>query len=170
MHISLASPEDYESLVELLHELHRYYNPSSAVSRQVVNQHLLENLLGPKSPTQLVVARDDGNNKVVGLAAAILLHSLVEPQPGRGAQCLLKELFVSEAQRDRRIGRALVHWVAAYAAQQGCARIDWNVKASNSQGIAFYERLGAELVHDRLSLRLSQAGIKQLLAPEQQCD
>lgn len=50
-------------------------------------------------------------------------------------------------------------WVARYAMDHGCHRIDWPVKASNDRGIAFYEGLGAERVADRLSYRLSEPRI-----------
>ena len=52
------------------------------------------------------------------------------------------------------VGRALMAWLARHAADQGCHRIDWPVKATNLRGIAFYEGLGARRVADRLSYRL----------------
>ncbi len=169
MRVALATPEDRDVLVDLLHELHRYYNPASAVPPSVVREHLERNLLALTSPTKLAVATDDAGT-VAGFAAVLLLHSLVEPEPHVGVQCLLKELFVSEAWRGRGVGRALMTWVASYAVEHGCSRIDWNVKASNVQGIAFYERLGARVVGDRLSYRLSQSGISELAAVLRPCD
>jgi ribosomal protein S18 acetylase RimI-like enzyme len=53
-------------------------------------------------------------------------------------------------------------WVARYSVANGCCRVDWPVKSSNSRGIAFYERLGAELVSDRLSYRLSEPSLGTL--------
>jgi hypothetical protein len=53
-------------------------------------------------------------------------------------------------------------WVARYAVENDCCRIDWPVKASNDRGISFYEGLGAGRVLDRLSYRLSEPQLSQL--------
>jgi GNAT superfamily N-acetyltransferase len=161
MRIALASPENHESLVDLLHELHRYYNGRSTLPREAVREHLLGKLLAAESPLRLFVAVNPAG-KVIGFAALVLLHSLVEPEPEKCGQCLLKELFVSASQRSQGVGHALMACVARYAAANGCSRIDWNLKAANSHGIAFYERLGAEQLDDRLSYRLCRAGIERL--------
>ncbi|MBN8749319.1 MAG: hypothetical protein J0I65_17645 [Variovorax sp.] len=55
-------------------------------------------------------------------------------------------------------------WLARHAADQGCHRIDWPVKATNLRGIAFYEGLGARRVADRLSYRLVGPGRRRLSA------
>jgi len=158
MHIDLASEAQHESLVDLLCELHAYYNEGSVVSREVVRDHLVTNLLGATSPHRLIVAtRDDG--RVVGLAAITLVYSIVEPTADKRSHCQLKELYVRASARSRGTGRALMSWVAKYAAENGCCRIDWPVKASNARGIAFYESLGAERVAERLSYRLSEPGL-----------
>ena len=161
MRVAFAETENTESLVDLLHELHRYYNNTSTVQRTTVREHVLGNLLTAESPIRLVVAANSAGN-VIGFAAVVFLHSLVKPEPEKCAQCLIKELFVSETQRSQGVGHALMAWVARYAAAKGCSRVDWNLKVINSHGIAFYERLGAERIGDRLSYRLSAAGIANL--------
>ena len=145
----------------LLCELYAYYNDSSTVTRDVVQSHLLENLLAVDSPLRLVVASHP-HRGVVGFAAIALLHSLVDPTPENRRQCLVKELFVRSCERGQGIGRALMAWVARYAVDHGCGRIDWNVKASNRAGITFYKGLGAEQVTERLSFRLSLPNMAQL--------
>lgn len=154
MHIEPVSPRHHESLIDLLCELHGYYNDGASIARESVRSHLFDNLLAAASPLQLVAACDD-DDRVVGFAALSLVWSLVEPGVGKRRQCQLKELYVSASARGQGAGEALMAWVARHAAQHGCGRIDWSVKASNARGIAFYERLGARLVEDRLSYRLS---------------
>lgn len=73
MQIGLASPEHYESLVDLLCEVHAYYNPGVAELRPVVRSYLVEVLLGPDSPLRLVVASQLG--QVAGFAAIALTYS-----------------------------------------------------------------------------------------------
>jgi GNAT superfamily N-acetyltransferase len=158
MRIMTATQAEQAALVELLHELHLHYNPTSTVERSLVAGHLTRHLLAATSPTKLVVAWSD-EGAATGLAAVVMLHSLVEPDPRVSAQCLLKELFVSRAWRSRGVGRALMEWVVDDARAHGCSRIDWNVKASNARGIGFYERLGGRLVEDRVSYRLAPAAL-----------
>lgn len=161
MQVDLVSPSQHESLIELLCELHAYYNAGASVARDVVRAHLLNNLLGPDSPLRLVVA-GDATGHVVGFAAISLTYSLVEPMPEQNRHCQLKELYVRSSQRSRGVGEALMSWVARYAVDHGCHRVDWPVKASNAKGIAFYQGLGAQQVVERLSFRLSEPSLSAL--------
>ena len=167
MHIALLSAQQHSTLTDLLVELYAYYNgESGTIARDVVEEHLHENLLSPGSPLRLVVASHPERG-VVGFAAVAVLYSLVDPTPPNRKQCLLKELYVRSAERGHGVGQRLMLWVGEYAVAQGCCRIDWNVKASNHRGIAFYESLGAEQVEDRLSLRVTGAKIAQLPRPSE---
>ncbi|MDR7307456.1 GNAT family N-acetyltransferase [Rhodoferax saidenbachensis] len=161
MQVNLVSQPQHESLIALLCELHAYYNDGASVSLEIVRAHLLNNLLGPDSPLRLVVACD-GAGHVFGFAAISLTYSLVEPTPEQNRHCQLKELYVRSSQRSNGVGKALMSWVARYAADNGCSRMDWPVKASNAKGIAFYQRLGAQQVIERLSFRLSEPGLGAL--------
>ena len=161
MRIAFVTAEQHESLVDLLCELYAYYNQTSAVSREVVRAHLLENLLAANSALRLIVAFRD-NHEVVGFAAIAPIYSLVDPTPENRRQCLLKELYVCSSARGQGIGKALMAWVARFATESGCCRIDWQVKASNHDGISFYESLGADHVAERLSYRLSGSNLDRL--------
>jgi len=167
MHIALVTPAQHESLVNLLCELNAYYrrpdDPQPAPTRDAVRVHLMDKLLSGQAAVQLVVA-SRADDTVVGLAALVLLHSLVDVSPDHSGQCLVKELFVCECARSEGAGRALMAWVARYAKTEGCGRMDWNVMATNHRGIAFYESLGASRVADRLSYRLGRAAMDALAA------
>ena len=160
VNIKPLSPELYESLASLLTELHCYYTDPPTASREDIRSHLLENLL-PQNGLCLPVAVDE-NNQVVGFAALVLMHSLVDPGAQGRRQCLLKELYVSSNCRSKGVGRQLVQWAAVFAIRAGCGRMDWNVKASNKRGINFYKALGGQLVEDRLSFRLSAESLSWL--------
>ena len=161
MHVGLVSATQHESLIDLLCELHTYYNEDSVVSRELVREHLLENLLADGSPQRLIVACA-GDGAVLCLAAVTLVFSLVEPAADKRRHCQLKELYVRASARAQGVGRALMSWLARYAYENGCRRIDWPVKASNARGISFYEGLGAERVVERLSYRLSGPNLSRL--------
>lgn len=149
------------SLVDLLCELHAFYNDGDAVPRGVVHAHLVGRLLAAGSPHQLGIAcQADG--AVVGLAAVTVVYSIVDPMPDTARQCQLKELYVASAARGQGVGHALMAWVAQHARAAGCHRIDWPVKASNERGIAFYESLGAKPVRDRLAYRMEGPALHTL--------
>lgn len=161
MHIGLVLPAQCEPLVDLLCEVNAFYNPEAPAPRDTVRQHVLQNLLSATSPHQLVVAtRHDG--VLAGLAAITKVHSLVEPEPERRHHLQLKELFVSQAERGQGVGLALMKWVARFALEHHCHRMDWPVKAANLRGQAFYRRLGAHAVEDRLSFRMAEPRIRAL--------
>ena len=71
-------------------------------------------------------------------------------------------LVVASQDDGRVVGRALMAWVARYAVDHGCHRIDWPVQAGNARGIAFHERLGARRVVERLGYRLSEPAVGAL--------
>jgi len=159
--VQLAAPPHHHSLVDLLCELHAYYNEGHLVARELVQSYLVEHLLAADSPLRLAVACE-GPAQVIGFAAISLTYSLVEPAPELRRQCWLKELYVCSGQRSRGAGRALMSWVARYAVDNGCARIDWPVNAHNPRGLAFYESLGARRVAERVSYRLAGSELHTL--------
>lgn len=161
MRVDLVSLPQHESLIELLRELHAYYNEGSSVPPEMVRSHLMNNLLGPDSPLRLVVAYGD-LGQVFGFAAISLTYSLVDPMPEQQRHCQLKELYVRSSDRSRGVGKAIMSWVAKYATENGCRRLDWPVKATNAKGISFYKGLGAHQVIERISFRLSEPGLSEL--------
>jgi GNAT superfamily N-acetyltransferase len=161
MHVDLVSAAQHESLIDLLCELHAYYHDGAVMARDVFREHLVDNLLAAGSPHRLGVASGP-DGRVLGMAAITLVYSLVDPAEETRRHCQLKELYVRSSQRSQGAGRALMSWVARYALENGCRRIDWPVNAWNARGIAFYESLGAARVMERLSYRLSEAGIRRL--------
>lgn len=96
-------------MIDLLAQIHACYNEGAVISRALVREHLLGNLLSPASLHQLVVA-SSADGAVIDFAAITLLYSLVEFAPDKRKHCHLKELCVRSSQRGRGVGRALVSW------------------------------------------------------------
>jgi ribosomal protein S18 acetylase RimI-like enzyme len=63
----------------------------------------------------------------------------------------INHLAVSAAARRRGFGRAMVAALEARLANLGCPKVNLQVRATNAQVVAFYERLGYD-VEDRVSL------------------
>jgi GNAT superfamily N-acetyltransferase len=153
MHIDFVVENQHEALIDLMHEMCVFYSDAQPVAVEDVRSNLVDNLLAPNSPVELVVAADD-EGAVVGFAAIALFHSLVDPSPRRRGQMLLKELYVRQAVQGRGIGKSLMAWVARHALERGCARVDWHVSATNKPALAFYRSLNAQHVAGRLNYRL----------------
>jgi ribosomal protein S18 acetylase RimI-like enzyme len=161
MPVHLLREDQHESMIDLLAEIHAYYNDGAVVSHETIREHLLCNLLAPSSPHRLVVFSHEGG-LVAGFAAITFVYSLVDFAPEKRKHCQLKELYVRSSMRSNGVGHALMSWVARDAVENGCHRIDWPVKATNAKGIAFYKSIGAEQVVDRLSFRLSEPEVSTL--------
>jgi GNAT superfamily N-acetyltransferase len=60
----------------------------------------------------------------------------------------LEDLFVQEAYRGKGIGKALLKAVAQLAQARGYGRLEWSVLDWNETAIAFYRRMGADILPD----------------------
>jgi GNAT superfamily N-acetyltransferase len=156
MHIRLFSNEDTESVTDLLHDMSIHYNGVNASPREAVRANLLENILGPKSGVDLVVALDD--KRVCGIAAISLMY----PAPKEQAQLFMKELYVHSADRGIGIGEKLMQWLAKYALENCCSRFDWTVDEINVGALRFYNELGATHIKDKLYFRLAGESLSAL--------
>lgn len=150
--VAWAKRDDAPLLVPLLTALYDHDVPEApAPTRDVVDRHIAL-LLAPDTPHRLAIAWNE-NACAVGLAAVARFVSISDPRPNRWIQMELKELFVMAEFRSAGLGQLLIGWIEEQARAMGACRIDWHVKKDNARGIAFYERLGGEVVENRMSMR-----------------
>ncbi len=76
----------------------------------------------------------------------------------------LEDLYVQPHARGHGVGKALLVHLAKLAVARGAGRFDWNVLDWNEPAIAFYQRLGATVLPDWRTCRLTGAALKQLAA------
>lgn len=149
MDLRFYEPALFPALVDAMHELDRHYFGERAARRAEVERGIAAGLLGSDSGVRLAVAVDDGT--IAGLATFALLY----PAPEQRAQLFMKDLYVRQAWRGRRVGEELMRFLARYAVRKACIRFDWTTEESNAGAIAFYERLGAKRVSDKVYYRLT---------------
>lgn len=77
--IKPVSPDLHESLLALLIELHAFYNHPPTASPEEIRAHLRENLL--QQPNLCLAVVVDESRQVLGFAALVLMHSLVDASP-----------------------------------------------------------------------------------------
>jgi ribosomal protein S18 acetylase RimI-like enzyme len=165
MLVGIYQQSQRAQLIDLLIELAQHYNVAHQATRAEVAAHLDATITSPGSPVTLATAVD-ATGRVVGLAALIVMPSIVEAVGAQRLQCNLKELYVTQHERSAGAGTALLRWAARFAADQGCGRLDFHVKATNTAGIRLYERHGARTVGDRVSYRIESDALADLAAPE----
>lgn len=151
-YVTWAHHDDAGLLLPLLLSLYAHDMPEAPAPTPDVAARHVSRLLEPDTPHKLAIAwSQDG--QAVGLAAVARFVSVSDPRPDRWTQVELKELFVLPEYRSAGAGQLLMDWVESAARAMGACRIDWHVKKDNSRGIAFYERFGAAVVENRLSMR-----------------
>ena len=156
--IRLAGPGDAAALIELFHAVdHHYWGkaPTPGVMAEHVHQRVL-------SATSCEIALAEIGGKAVGLATFAILY----PAPGPSGQLFMKDLFTLAAARGRGVGHALMTFLACLALDRGCTRFDWTAETDNSEALAFYERLGARRVEEKVYFRFDGEALKTLAAKE----
>ena len=78
----------------------------------------------------------------------------------------IEDLFVLPEHRGKGIGKALLTRVAAIAHAEGCTRLQWDVLEWNTPAIGFYEQLGAKMLMDWRTMRVTGDAIQAVAAQE----
>ena len=74
----------------------------------------------------------------------------------------LEDLFVREACRGKRIGKALLAAVARIAEREGCHGMRWEVLDWNHAAVEFYKSLGAKFLDDWRLILLKDEELRRL--------
>lgn len=85
-----------------------------------------------------IVAED--NNNIVGMLVYYFLPYTAQNRPA----IYMKELYVDEKYRGKKIGEQLMAALKKEAELNNCGQIKWTVAPWNKAGMKFYERLGAK--------------------------
>jgi GNAT superfamily N-acetyltransferase len=149
MLIDFFTPEQTEAVVDAFHELSRHYHGEKALPRAAVRRNFVDQVLGPHSGVRVLVASEGG--QVAALATVAILY----PAPEERGQLFMKDLFVREGWRGRGVGEQLMRFLARYALAHDCVRFDWTAEAGNHGALAFYRRLQARPVPEKVYFRLT---------------
>lgn len=144
--IRRATATDVPTILALIRELAVYEREPDAIV--ATEGDLLRDGFGPSPAFHVHLAELDG--ETIGFALWFFTFST-----WRGRRCLyLEDLFVRLEHRGRGAGLALMRALARVAVDEGCARLCWQVLDWNEPAIAFYEKLGARMQREWLSVRL----------------
>lgn len=152
--IRKATRADVPAVLALVKELAAYEREPDAVI--AMEADFLRDGFGERPAFHVLVAEEDAD--VIGFALYFFSYSTWV-----GRRCLyLEDLFVQPAQRGRGAGIALMAALAKEAIAHDCRRFVWQVLDWNEPAIAFYERLGAKVLREWLTVRLEGDALASL--------
>ncbi|OOF51815.1 diamine acetyltransferase [Rodentibacter genomosp. 1] len=135
--IRKAKRQDCEKIWHLMKELaiFEHYIDNFAITPKIVEECGFN-----KNPPDFycLVATDKEN--IVGIAVYYFLPYTAQNRPA----IYLKELYIDEHYRGRKIGEKLMQALKAEAQNYGCQQIKWTVASWNESGKHFYKKLGAQ--------------------------
>jgi GNAT superfamily N-acetyltransferase len=141
-----ATPDDVPVILALIRELATYEREPDAVV--ATEEDVRREGFGATPSFHVLIAERAG--EPVGFALYLFTYST-----WRGRHCLhLEDLFIRPEQRGHGLGLALMRSLAREAVAQGCPRFVWQVLDWNEPSIVFYEKLGAQIQRQWLTVRL----------------
>lgn len=150
MVIRKGTKEDMPAVLELIKEPAAFEKEPDAVV--VTAEELIKDGFG-SNPLFYTFVAEEGN-EIIGMALFYYRYST-----WKGKTIHLEDLIVKENHRGTGAGSALYKEVITFAKQQGVRRIEWVVLNWNEHAIKFYERSGAKILQDWLTVQMDEEGI-----------
>ncbi len=150
MVIRKGEKKDMPYVLELIKELAVFENEPDAVV--VTVDELVRDGFGPDPLFYTFVAENEG--EIIGMALFYYRYST-----WKGKTVHLEDLIVKESHRGTGAGSALYKEVIKFAKQEGIRRVEWAVLNWNQHAIDFYERSGATIFQDWLTVQMNEEGI-----------
>ncbi len=152
MIIRKGTPADMPQVLELIKELAAFEKEPEAVV--VTVDELVRDGFGAVPLFHTFVAEQD--NEIIGMALFYYRYST-----WKGRTIHLEDLIVKESKRGTGAGSALYKEVIKFAKTDGVRRVEWVVLNWNTHAIHFYERSGAAVLQDWLTVQMDEKGMTQ---------
>ena len=155
-----AAPADVPQILSFIRELADY----EKLSHEAVGtaEQLHEHLFGPTPRAEVILLEqlEGGVAEPAGFALYFHNYSTFLTRPG----IYLEDLFVRPQFRGSGFGKALLLHLAKLAVERGCGRLEWAVLDWNAPAIGFYENLGARMMNEWRTFRLTGDSLTSLAA------
>lgn len=138
------------AVLDLIKELAAFEREPDAVV--VTVDELVKDGFGPDPLFYTFIA--EVNNEVIGIALFYYRYST-----WKGKTIHLEDLIVKQEKRGTGAGSALYKEVIKFARKEGVRRVEWVVLNWNTHAIQFYERSGAAIMRDWLTVQMNEEGI-----------
>jgi GNAT superfamily N-acetyltransferase len=152
--IRRAAPGDEATLFALIRELSVFEQLEHQLSGSA--EALARDLFGTTPRAEALLAEVEG--AAAGFAIFFSSYSTFATRAG----VYLEDLYVREAHRGSGVGRALLGEVARLACERGAGRLEWSVLDWNERALGFYRHLGATVLNEWRTCRVSGASLAAL--------
>ncbi len=158
IHIRIATPEDVPQILAFIRELAEYEREPDAV--HATEADLLRDGFGATKRFDCLMAElyEDGVETAIGLA--LYFHNYSTWRGHAGIH--VEDLYVRPEYRGKGIGKALLTRVGAIAVAEGCSRLQWDVLEWNAPAIGFYEQMGAKMLTEWRTMRVTGEALPEL--------
>ncbi len=150
VHIRPGTADDLPQALSLIQELATFEREPDAVEATVESMRV--DGFGERPVFEYFVA--ETSDEIVGLALYFYSYST-----WKGKCLYLEDLIVTESHRGQGIGRRLLDRIVAQAKVSESKRVVWQVLDWNEPAIAFYKSLGASLLSEWITCRLTNEQI-----------
>lgn len=116
-----------------------------------------EHLFGERPVAEALIAEEPDGGPL-GFALYFTTYSTFLTRPG----LYLEDLFVVPAARRHGIATALLRQLGVIARERRTGRVEWAVLEWNADAIAFYEKLGAQVLPDWRLCRVTGDALERL--------
>ncbi|NUN66095.1 GNAT family N-acetyltransferase [Pseudanabaena biceps] len=147
--IRSATIDDVPAIFDLILALAEFEKLSDQVTANIAT--LQADLFGDKSCIEAIVAETESDHQIVGFALFFINYSTFLTRRG----IYLEDLFVRSQFRGKGIGKALLTNLKQLAQDRGYGRFEWSVLDWNEPAIAFYKSMGAEVLPDWRTCRIT---------------
>jgi GNAT superfamily N-acetyltransferase len=147
LNIRNANPNDIPLILRFIRELAEYEKaPEQAVATP---EDIRRDGFSTNPKFRVLIAEWEG--EPAGFTLFFYHYSTWVGRP----TLFLEDLFVLPRFRGRGIGKALLLRLAKMAVDEGCGRFEWQVLEWNTPALEFYESLGAKVMKEWLTMRVS---------------
>ncbi len=154
LHIRPATPNDIPLILDLIRELAEYEKvPEQAVA---TDRDIRRDGFSGNPKFRVLIAEWGG--EAAGFALFFYNYSTWLGRPG----LYLEDLFVRPPFRGKGIGKGLLTRLAKIAVEEGCGRFEWQVLNWNTPAIEFYKSLGARVLDEWSTMRITGEDLRKL--------
>ena len=154
--IRAATPGDVPEILKFIRELAEY--EKLADQAVATAEDLMRDGFSEQPYFHVLIAEWD--RQPAGFALYFFNYSTFQGKPG----LYLEDVFVRPPFRGKGIGKALLLHLAKTAVDEGCGRFQWQVLDWNKPSIEFYESLGAQVMTEWLTMRVTGEALTKLAA------
>ncbi len=148
-----ATEKDANLILDFIKKLAKYENMEDQV---VADEKLLKEWIFNKNKAEVLFATFDG----LEVGFALYFHNF-STFLGR-AGIYLEDLFVLEEYRGKGLGKLLLKTLAKITVERGCGRLEWSCLDWNKPSIDFYYCLGAKMLDEWKSFRITGDELEKL--------